>query len=160
PIPTAGAGPFGITSGPGGYLWFMEKNAGKVGRATTSGVIAEFPVPSGGEGITGGSDGNIWFTEDSGRIGSLTPTGPVTECAIPSGAGSAPTGIVGRPDGDLWFVESGTNKIGKITTGALFAALPVVISSPGALGSFFKTSSQLHNPTDSPISGRAVFHPG
>jgi streptogramin lyase len=160
PIPTANAGAFGITSGPGGYLWFMERTAAKIGRITTAGVITEFPIPSGGEGIAGGADGNIWFVEDSGEIGRLTPAGVVTEFAIPSGAGSAPTGIVAGGDGNLWFVESGANKIGRITTGGLFAALPVVISAPGALGSFFKTSVQIHNPTDSVLSGRFIAHPG
>jgi TolB protein len=37
--------------------------------------------------------------------------------------------------------------------------LPVVGSTPGAGGSFFRTSVQLHNPTSSVISGRIVFHP-
>jgi streptogramin lyase len=160
PIPTAAAGAFGITSGPGGYLWFQERSVGKIGRITPAGVITEFPIPSGGEGIAGGADGNIWFVEDSGKIGRLAPSGVVTEFPIPSGSGSAPTGIVAGPDGNLWFVESGANKIGRITIGALFSALPVVISSPGALGSFFKTSVQIHNPTDSMFSGRFILHPG
>jgi streptogramin lyase len=159
PIPTPGAGASGITSGPGGYLWFIEKTAGKIGRITTSGVIAEFPIPSGGDGITGAADGNIWFVEDSGKIGRLTPAGAVTEFPIPSGAGSAPSAIAEGPDGNLWFAENGTNKIGRITIGSLFSALPVVISSPGALGSFFKTSAQVNNPTDSAFSGRVVYHP-
>jgi Tol biopolymer transport system component len=37
--------------------------------------------------------------------------------------------------------------------------LPVVGSTPGVGGSFFRTSVQLHNPTSSVISGRIVFHP-
>lgn len=37
--------------------------------------------------------------------------------------------------------------------------LPVVGSAAGALGSFFKTSVQLHNPENEVISGRFVFHP-
>lgn len=45
-------------------------------------------------------------------------------------------------------------------TETLAAIVPVVISSPGALPSFFRTSVQLHNPFDGAISGRLVFHPG
>jgi Tol biopolymer transport system component len=37
--------------------------------------------------------------------------------------------------------------------------LPVVGSTAGVGGSFFRTSVQLHNPTSSVISGRIVFHP-
>jgi hypothetical protein len=37
--------------------------------------------------------------------------------------------------------------------------VPVVGSTPGALGSFFRTSFQLHNPHAGTISGRLVFHP-
>jgi hypothetical protein len=38
--------------------------------------------------------------------------------------------------------------------------LPVVGSTAGSLGSFFKTSVQLYNPQDTTISGKIVFHPG
>jgi photosystem II stability/assembly factor-like uncharacterized protein len=37
--------------------------------------------------------------------------------------------------------------------------LPVVGSTPGANGTFFRTSVQLHNPESEPIAGRIVFHP-
>jgi hypothetical protein len=37
--------------------------------------------------------------------------------------------------------------------------IPVVGSTPGALGSFFKTAIQLHNPGEAAISGRLVYHP-
>jgi streptogramin lyase len=157
PIPTPNAGASGISSGPGGYLWFIEKTASKIGRITTAGAITEFPVPSGGNAVVGGADGNLWFVEDSGKIGRMTPSGAVTEFPLPPG--SAPDGLAAGPDGNLWFVESGTNKIGRITIGGLFASVPVVISSPGALGSFFKTSVQVSNPSDSGLSGIAVFHP-
>jgi hypothetical protein len=37
--------------------------------------------------------------------------------------------------------------------------LPVVGSTPGANGTFFRTSVQLHNPSSTLIGGRIVFHP-
>ncbi len=158
PIPTPNAGASGISSGPGGYLWFIEKTASKIGRITTAGVITEFPVPSGGNGVVGGADGNLWFVEDSDKIGRMTPSGAVTEFPLPPG--SAPDGLAAGPDGNLWFVENGTNKIGRITIGALFGSVPVIISAPGAGGSFFKTSAQVNNPSDGGLSGFVVFHPG
>jgi hypothetical protein len=44
--------------------------------------------------------------------------------------------------------------------GAELLFVPAVASTPGALGSFFKTGAQLHNPTSNPISGRLLFHAG
>jgi hypothetical protein len=44
------------------------------------------------------------------------------------------------------------------TTGGM-RVLPVVLSSPGALGSFFKTEVQIHNASAAPVSGQFVFHP-
>ena len=38
-----------------------------------------------------------------------------TEYTIPT-LGSQPTSIAAGPDGALWFTESGSNKIGRITT--------------------------------------------
>lgn len=37
--------------------------------------------------------------------------------------------------------------------------LPVVGSTPGAAGSFFKTSVQLYNPKSATVSGKIVYHP-
>jgi photosystem II stability/assembly factor-like uncharacterized protein len=37
--------------------------------------------------------------------------------------------------------------------------LPVVGSTPGASGTFFRTSVQLHNPGSASMAGRIVFHP-
>jgi virginiamycin B lyase len=75
PIPTVNSGPFGITAGGDGNLWFIEK-ANKIGRITTGGVITEFTVPQGGQlrEITKGADANLWFTETNGnRIGRIVP---------------------------------------------------------------------------------------
>src|SRR5450631_2354629 len=46
--------PNGITSGPGGNLWFTEYSGKKIGRITLTGILIEFPVPtaSGGAAIT------------------------------------------------------------------------------------------------------------
>lgn len=37
--------------------------------------------------------------------------------------------------------------------------LPAVSSTPGAGGSFFRTSVQVHNPGGGPLNGRFVYHP-
>lgn len=166
PIPTAASGPLGITAGPDGNLWFTESGANKIGRITTTGVITEFPIPtaaSGPRSITAGPDGNLWFTESgSNRIGRITITGVITEFEIPTST-ARPIGIAAGPDGNIWFTEFNANKIGRLTLTRASATdsriLPVVGTTAGAGGSFFRTSVQLHNATASPMTGRVVFHP-
>ena len=165
-IPTASSGLEGITAGPDGNLWFTESEGNKIGRITTTGSVTEFPIPTAQSSpfeITVGPDGNLWFTERAAnQIGRITPAGVITEFPIPTPA-SLPSGITAGPDGNIWFTELVGNKIGRLAlTGAPAnetRILPVVGSTPGASGSFFRTSVQLHNPTSFAISGRIVFHP-
>src|SRR5262245_36869966 len=79
PLPVANAAPTAITKAPDGSLWFTEKNANRVARLTTAGVLTEFAVPtanSGPERITASPDGYVWFTERSGlKIGRIFQSG-------------------------------------------------------------------------------------
>jgi streptogramin lyase len=158
--------PYGITAGPDGNLWFTENDAGKIGKITTAGVVTQFSLSNPGSepaGITAGPDSALWFTERSAnKIGRITPTGVITESAVPTPS-SGPSGITAGPDGNIWFTEFNGNKIGRLAvSGAPMLEtriLPVVGSTPGVAGSFFRTSVQLHNPTAAAISGRVVFHP-
>jgi virginiamycin B lyase len=99
-----------IATGADGNVWFTEQ-ADIVGRSTVNGTIAEFPVPTSSAGlfdITKGSDGNVWFTETSaGKIGRITPSGSVTEFAVPA----SPYGITNGPDGNIWFTEPAAGKV-------------------------------------------------
>jgi virginiamycin B lyase len=69
-------GPFGITAGPDGALWFTERSNNKLGRITVAGEFTEFALPtahSDPNAITIGPDGALWFTEVSaGKIGRLS----------------------------------------------------------------------------------------
>jgi streptogramin lyase len=91
-------------------------------------VIAEFPTPTAGstpQGITVGSDGNLWFTEFTGgnRIGQSTPAGAITEF---TGLTGAPFWITSGPDGNLWITESSASAIGVLSTaGAVVGEFPV-----------------------------------
>jgi hypothetical protein len=85
--------------------------------------VTEFLVSSASFlwGITTGSDGNLWFTEQIGstvsKIGRITTAGVVTG-EFPISGGSQPGGITAGPDGNLWFTEADPtygNKIGRIT---------------------------------------------
>lgn len=164
-VPTSSSAPGGITAGPDGNLWFTEAEGNKIGRITTAGTVTEFPIPTARSGpgdITAGPDGNLWFIERAAnQIGRITPAGLITEFSIPT-SGSLLTGITAGPDGNVWFTQLDGNKIGRInlvpSATADLRILPVVGSTPGAGGSYFRTSVQLHNPTSSLISGRIVFH--
>ena len=165
PIPTPQSFPRGIAVGPDGNLWFTEQDGNKIGRISTAGDVSEFAIPTahvGADGIAAGADGNLWFTGSfSNRIGRITVSGEISEFPIPA-ANSAPSGIALGSDFNVWFLETGANNIGRITTARAPAiasrALPVVGSTPGANGTFFKTSVQLHDSGSAPIVGRIVFH--
>jgi virginiamycin B lyase len=129
-IPTPGAYPTGITTGPQGGIWFVESSTKRIGKITTGGEITEFTIgdtgPYGNEPqqITGGPDGNLWFTGLSGNIWRLTPTGQVTQYPVPSGwAADITTG----PDGNLWFVDESGGKpyIGKMTPSGKVTEYPI-----------------------------------
>jgi virginiamycin B lyase len=116
--------PYAITAGPDGALWFMEttpSNDNSIGRVTTDGDFAEYPLPDPGalidaSGIVAGPDGNLWFTQAGAQeIGTITPDGE-TITAYPT-TGFLPAGITVGPDGALWFTEGGTAiGLGQITT--------------------------------------------
>jgi streptogramin lyase len=81
-------------------------------------AITEFPIPTGStmpQGITLGSDGNLWFAESTGgsKIGQITPGGAITEFTALTGASFW---ITSGPGGNLWTTESGANAIGEIST--------------------------------------------
>lgn len=121
---SSSSGPLGITSGPGGSLWFAERNDdGGIGRITTAGAVTEFHAGLGADaeptGIAQGPDGNLWFTDNQGRIGHVTPSGTITNFTVGI-TGGEPYGITAGPDGKLWFTErADPTKIGRITTAGL-----------------------------------------
>jgi streptogramin lyase len=62
-------------------------------------------------GMTLGADGNLWFvdTGDPNRVGRVTPSGTITEFAVPGSVGGPET-ITTGPDGNVWMVaEAGTS---------------------------------------------------
>jgi len=127
-IPSAASsGPYAITAGPDGNLWFVEQTGNMVGRITTAGVITQFAIPTANSapfGITLGPDGNLWFTESVGKIGRITTAGTITEFTIPANYYSFPSGITSGPDGNLWFTEQ-INIIGRITPDGTITQFPV-----------------------------------
>ena len=99
---------------------------------TICGIFTEYAVPTTTQidGITTGSDGNLWFTEGNGaKLGRITTSGVLTE--FPITAGSFPYGITTGPDGNLWFAENGTGKIGRMNP-VTFAYTEFATATPGS----------------------------
>jgi streptogramin lyase len=100
--------------------------------------VTEFPIATSGslpDGITTGSDGNLWFVENVGNnIGRITPAGVITEFPIPT-PGSHPREIAAGPDGNLWFTEGSGNNVGRVTTSGSFTefVIPTAGSFPSAI---------------------------
>ena len=106
-----------IAAGTKGTLWFTEGATGKIGRINAyTGHIKEFPAPSRGVvGIGKGPDGNMWFTDwFTDSVGKITPTGTVTEYALPT-SNEEPTDIVTGPDGNMWYAST-HGHVGRVTT--------------------------------------------
>lgn len=127
PLPSPQAQAFALTPGPDGNLWYGGQGSitqngttslyGVIGEMNaTTHQVTEFPIAAAGskpQGLTFGTDGNLYFTDFSvGAIGVFnTTTHKITEYATPT-SGSEPYGIAPAPDGTLWFTEFGTGKIG------------------------------------------------
>ena len=81
------------------------------------GELYEYEIPPGSEpgGITQGSDGKIWFTEELvNYIGTITTSGSYTGYRLPTA--SEPARITGGPGGGLWYTDRRSGNIGNITT--------------------------------------------
>lgn len=94
---------------------------GLEGRCLLSAIsgFSEYTVPTPSANPTGiavGSDGNLWFIENSAnKIGTINPsTHAVSEFSVPT-AGSNTWGITAGPDGNIWFTERTAKKIGTIS---------------------------------------------
>ena len=103
-LPHRRSSPTRIAAGPDGALWFTERDAHAIGRITTSGAIAEFPLATGLSpyDIKAGVDGALWFTADS-CIGRITTSGDVTAWPV-RGAGRL-LGVVAASDGSIWAAD-------------------------------------------------------
>lgn len=87
------------------------------------------------EGITVGSDGFLYFTEQGvangkPQIGKISTGGTVTEFAV-SPATAQPFGIVRGGDNNLWFTEMGADAIGSMTNAGTFNTAHPLGTPPG-----------------------------
>jgi virginiamycin B lyase len=113
-VPTEGALPWDVAPGPNGTMWFTELVGRNVGRISPKGHVKEFPIPGdlGIAGITRGSDGNMWFTEnDIALVGGITFDGTLLSTISTR---PYPFGITSGPDGNLWVCEGYGDAIARV----------------------------------------------
>lgn len=106
--PVPGAGPYAITTGPDGALWFTLVHSGQIGRLVPGGTptVHDLDPDAGPTVIVTGPDGALWFTEwAASRLGRITVDGRISEVDLP---GAEPHGLAAGPGGTLWVaLESG-----------------------------------------------------
>jgi streptogramin lyase len=115
-VPTANSGVSTIAAGPDGALWFVESQAGEVGRITTAGSFTEYPLPPGvasPDAITLGPDKNLWLTDKANHLLRVTTGGAATLYTAPAQLGNIAVGA----DGNLWSPEYTTNVLDAFSTG-------------------------------------------
>src|SRR5205085_844661 len=103
---------------------------------TSTGVIHEIPTAQSASsmtGIVGGPDGNLWVsivsTQWGDSVAKVTTAGWGSFTNYKLLAGSGPQYITVGPDNNLWFTESGTDKIGRITTTGLITQFVLAAGS-------------------------------
>lgn len=150
-----------LASGPLNSLWFLESfptGGGAIGQMTTDGKLKQFPIPQsiGGNELTVGPDGNLWFGTDQGirnQIGQVLPNGHVTFFSL--GRTSSIQRIASDGYGSLIFTAMDANMIGFMTTqgkvGKIFP-LPQADVYPLALatakpGEYWFAETSLTNPS-------------
>jgi virginiamycin B lyase len=113
PAKTAASGPFGITGGPDGKVWFTEKTAARLGRIDpTANPIqpTDFAVPGGAapyDIVTGPDNQSLWMTDQgANKVYKITDLNAATpNLTAQSVTVTAPTGIAVGPDNDLWVTQ-------------------------------------------------------
>jgi len=128
-IPTANAGPLGLTSDPTGDLWFGEFTVGKIASITTGGFITEYPITYGGnppqpDAVVIAPDHTVWFIDIANNaVVHMTFPGPVFQEFALLTASNNPNSIAVGSDGNLWFTELGDPnftgcRIGRVNVSA------------------------------------------
>ena len=144
----------GVAIAPNGKLWFTDSLNDEVAQRINIETVHSYVTSphSSPSKIIAGPDGNVWFTEPGiGAIGRFTPSGALTEFAVPASpsAASTPADIAPVPCSNaLAFTDPGTSSIGVITTSGTITEYPLPTEnsdprgiSPGPNGSLWFTEA-------------------
>jgi virginiamycin B lyase len=133
-----------VAKGSDGNIWFVDGSPSastpQIVKMNTSGaVLNRYYMPTNHPvlNLSLGPDGNLWFAEGSYRVGTITPSGTITEYSVVWGSNSIPNirNITAGPDGNLWYTSEDTggnySGIGKVTTSGVstFYQIPNAIQT-------------------------------
>jgi streptogramin lyase len=168
----------GITTGPDGYIWFLETDG--LGRLDPkTGAIQDFAIgvhPSEREvqpsyllhepSIVEGQDGRIWFLAGNQVVRFNPATGAIDKFNLPNGEVPYDPIVLG-PDGKIWVVESqGVASIDPATGAVRDYSLPlapvgIAVGQDGTV--WMTTASWDHleklNPATGQVQTFATGHP-
>ncbi|MBD3007635.1 alpha/beta hydrolase fold domain-containing protein [Streptomyces sp. 5-10] len=158
------AGPYALTDGPDGALWFTLVHQGAIGRRDADGRITVHSVGAKPTMIAQGPDGALWFSEyGTHRIGRIAMDG-TTSSFVPPTADGGPYGIAAGPDGAIWFTLSAADRIGRITMDGDITEYAAPGAFPSAMaagpdGALWFTLNQGNAIGRITMDGRTTAHP-
>lgn len=107
-LPTVGAVPIYIATGPDGNMWCTELVGNMIARITPKGEIKEFKIPTYNSrpiAIIPGPDGkSMWFSEEAGnKVARIEMDGKITEFRVPlTQSNVILAGLAFDSEGNLW----------------------------------------------------------
>ena len=138
---TATVRPGDIAAGADGNLWFPEMGTGRVAKLTTSGILAEYPIPGAaalGQAIASGPDGRVWVVgfafDGKVHVWSVGASGSTADVVIlgdrPPVLSFLPSGMAAGPDRNMWIAN--LSEIDRVSPSGQLARVPI---GDGAIGS-------------------------
>jgi streptogramin lyase len=116
-VPTASSGPFDITLGPGGVLWFTEFTGGKIGSVNGAGSFKEYSGVINPIGITLDGKGKLAF---AGNLPNASNVGFIDAKGVFSfgpTAGEGPSYFITHVGKTVWFSLPAWYAVGKLENG-------------------------------------------
>lgn len=116
-----------ITSGSQQNVWVADFGGQRIVRVTTAGVGASFPTGGGPQGIAGGPNGQVLFSDPGTNpqtIGRLTASVETTPTPM-----ADPFGVTFGTDGAYWVAQFAANSLGRLTPNGEYSTLALPAGS-------------------------------
>jgi streptogramin lyase len=114
-----------IATGSDGNLWVADFGGQQIVRVTPEGTGTAFATGGGPQGVTGGPDGQVAYsnpTADPQTIGRIQPPAAPQTTPVPL---TDPFGVSLGADGAYWFAQFATNDLGRLTPQGTYSTLPI-----------------------------------
>lgn len=111
-----------ITTSSDGFLWVSDFGVAQVVRVATDGTAQAFPIGGGSQGIAGGPNGQVAYSQQGGApnyIGRLT-AGTEARTETP---GQDPFGVTFAADGAYWVAQTASGDLGRLTPAGTYSTL-------------------------------------